>query len=122
MPQADTEAMQGPSRRHRQGRRAQALLILDQLGWHTTGKLDIPANIALVPCRRLAPSSTPSKTSGNICGKTISATACAPTTPRSSMLVRMLGANSSPKQAGSLSSHGAIGHSPVRHSEGWHHM
>lgn len=51
MPQADTEAMQ--AHLHAIGEAvapgAHALLILDQAGWHTTGKLDIPANITLVP-------------------------------------------------------------------------
>ncbi len=28
---------------------AHALLILDRAGWHTTGKLEIPTNITLLP-------------------------------------------------------------------------
>ncbi|MDQ2082200.1 IS630 family transposase [Xanthobacteraceae bacterium Astr-EGSB] len=51
MPQADTEAMQAHlddiGKAVAPG--AHALLILEQAGWHTTGKLDIPANITLVP-------------------------------------------------------------------------
>jgi transposase len=51
MPQADTKAMQAHlddiGKAVAPG--AHALLILDQAGWHTTGKLDIPANITLVP-------------------------------------------------------------------------
>ena len=28
---------------------AHAVIILDQAGWHTTAKLDIPANLTLLP-------------------------------------------------------------------------
>lgn len=50
MPRADTEAMQKHleeiSRNVAAG--AQAVLILDKAGWHTTGKLEVPANITLL--------------------------------------------------------------------------
>jgi DDE superfamily endonuclease len=51
MPNADTDAMQ----QHLDAIGAavappvHALLILDQAGWHTTGKLKLPSNITLVP-------------------------------------------------------------------------
>jgi len=38
---------------------AHALLILDRAGWHTTGKLDIPANISLLPLPPRAPELNP---------------------------------------------------------------
>jgi transposase len=51
MPRADTEAMQkhldeisrtvAPD--------AHAVVVLDKAGWHTTGKLEVPANITLIP-------------------------------------------------------------------------
>jgi hypothetical protein len=51
MPHADTEAMQ--AHLDAIGRAvapaAQALLILDQAGWHTTRKLKSPSNVTLVP-------------------------------------------------------------------------
>ncbi len=51
MPQADTEAMQAHldaiGRAVAPG--AQALLILDKAGWHTTRKLELPGNVTLVP-------------------------------------------------------------------------
>jgi transposase len=51
MPYADTEAMQKHldeiSRAVAPG--AHALVILDQAGWHTTGKLKLPDNLTLVP-------------------------------------------------------------------------
>lgn len=51
MPYADTEAMQKHldeiSRAVAPG--AHALIILDQAGWHTTGKLKLPGNLTLVP-------------------------------------------------------------------------
>ena len=51
MPYADTEAMQ----KHLEeialnvAPGAQAIVIADQAGWHTTKKLTIPANLSLVP-------------------------------------------------------------------------
>ena len=38
---------------------AQALLILDQAGWHTTGKLAIPPNITLLPLPPRSPELNP---------------------------------------------------------------
>jgi transposase len=38
---------------------AHAVLILDQAGWHTTGKLDIPSNITLLPLPRRSPELNP---------------------------------------------------------------
>src|SRR5664280_3276801 len=51
MPYADTEAMQAhlDAIGEAVAPGAHALLILDKAGWHTTGKLEIPANITLVP-------------------------------------------------------------------------
>ena len=51
MPQADTEAMQAhlDAIGHAVAPGTQALLILDQAGWHTTPKLKPPANVSLVP-------------------------------------------------------------------------
>ena len=51
MPLADTEAMQAHLNAigDAVAPGAHALLILDGAGWHTTGKLETPANITLVP-------------------------------------------------------------------------
>ncbi len=38
---------------------AHAVVILDQAGWHTTDKLDIPANITLLPLPPRAPELNP---------------------------------------------------------------
>ena len=38
---------------------AHALLLLDQAGWHTTDKLEIPANITLVPLPPRSPELNP---------------------------------------------------------------
>lgn len=38
---------------------AHAVLILDRAGWHTTAKLDIPANIILLPLPPRAPELNP---------------------------------------------------------------
>ena len=38
---------------------AHAVLILDRAGWHTTGKLEVPANITLLPLPPRAPELNP---------------------------------------------------------------
>ena len=38
---------------------AHAVLILDQAGWHTTGKLVIPSNITLLPLPPRSPELNP---------------------------------------------------------------
>jgi hypothetical protein len=57
MPRADTEAMQKHldeiAREVAEG--AHGLVILDQAGWHTTGKLNIPGNLSLVPLPPASP-------------------------------------------------------------------
>ena len=61
LPLANTEAMQlhleEISRHVAKG--AHAALILDRAGWHTTGKLDIPANITLILLPSRAPELNP---------------------------------------------------------------
>jgi len=57
MPRADTEAMQKHleeiARQVAPG--AHAIVILDQAGWHTTGKLKIPENLTLAPLPPTSP-------------------------------------------------------------------
>ena len=57
MPQADTGAMnkhlEEISREVAEG--AHAVIILDQAGWHTTGKLKIPKNLTLAPLPPASP-------------------------------------------------------------------
>lgn len=38
---------------------AHAVLLMDQAGWHTTGKLDVPANITIVPLPSRCPELNP---------------------------------------------------------------
>jgi transposase len=38
---------------------AQAILVLDQAGWHTSAKLDVPANITLMPLPSKSPELNP---------------------------------------------------------------
>jgi transposase len=38
---------------------AHAVIILDQAGWHTTAKLDIPANLTLLPLPPRSPELNP---------------------------------------------------------------
>jgi transposase len=57
MPRADTEAMQKHleeiAREVAPG--AHGLVILDQAGWHTTRKLEVPGNLTLVPLPPASP-------------------------------------------------------------------
>lgn len=61
LPHANTEAMQMHldeiSRTVAPG--AHAILILDQAGWHTTGKLSLPDNISLMPLPPRSPELNP---------------------------------------------------------------
>jgi hypothetical protein len=47
---------------------AHAVLLLDQIGWHMTGKLAVPTNITLLPLPAKSPELTPSRISGSSCG------------------------------------------------------
>jgi putative transposase len=40
---------------------AHAALLLDQAGWHTSGKLSVPANISLVPLPPKSPELNPTE-------------------------------------------------------------
>jgi hypothetical protein len=40
---------------------AHAVLLLDQAGWHTTDKLDVPANITLLPLPPKCPELNPAE-------------------------------------------------------------
>ncbi len=61
LPQCDTRGMQWHleeiSSQVEPG--AHALIILDKAGWHTTGKLDIPDNITLLPLPPRSPELNP---------------------------------------------------------------
>lgn len=61
MPYADTEAMQlhlnEISRTVARG--AHCVLLLDRAGWHTTGNLDVPKNMALIFLPSRAPELNP---------------------------------------------------------------
>lgn len=63
MPRADTEAMQKHLEEisHNVATGAQAVLILDKAGWHTTGKLKVPANISLVFLPPVSPELKPTE-------------------------------------------------------------
>jgi hypothetical protein len=61
MPRADTQAMQ----HHRDeiarplAPQAHAVVVLDQAGWHTTGKLRLPENLSLLPLPPKSPELNP---------------------------------------------------------------
>ena len=64
MPHADTPAMQHhPDAIARTlAPTAHALLMLDQAGWHTTGKLRVPENLSLLPLSPKSPELNPVET------------------------------------------------------------
>jgi hypothetical protein len=86
LPYADTDMMQlhleEISRNVAAG--AHAVRLLDRAGWHTTGKLDMPANITPIFLPSRALSSTQSRTSGSISARTGSQTPSSKTTTQSS--------------------------------------
>jgi hypothetical protein len=86
LPYADTDVMQlhldAISRSVAEG--ADAVLLLDRTGWHTTGKLDVPVNITPIFLPSRAPerrSSIRSRTSGSTCAKPGSRTPSSKTMP-----------------------------------------
>lgn len=67
MPWCDTEAMQTHLLEISAtvAAEAHAILILDQAGWHLSGKLVVPANLTLLPLPPRSPEMNPVKTSGS---------------------------------------------------------
>ena len=61
MPCADTQAMQHhlDEIARRLAPKAHAVLVLDQAGWHTTGKLRVPENLSLLPLPPKSPELNP---------------------------------------------------------------
>ena len=59
---------------------AHGVLLMDQAGWHMTGKLEVSENIGIVPCRQNALNSTRSKISGSSCAITGCPTGSSPPT------------------------------------------
>src|SRR4051812_3978285 len=121
MPYADSEAMQlhlvEISSRVRRG--AHAVLLLDQAGWHTTGRLVVPKNITLV----FLPSARPRAQSGRehlaVPARTGSRTACSKPTKRLSKRPATLGVTSSPSPPPSPQSATAAG--SVRNEGRWYY-
>jgi transposase len=61
MPRADTQAMQHhlDEIARTLAPKAQAILVLDQAGWHTTEKLRLPENLSLLPLPPKSPELNP---------------------------------------------------------------
>ena len=61
MPHADTQAMQHhlDEIAHSLAPKAHAVVVLDQAGWHTTGKLRVPENLCLLPLPPKSPKLNP---------------------------------------------------------------
>jgi len=88
LPKADTEAMQlhieEISRRVASG--AQAVLLMDRAGWHTTSQLDMPDNITPIFLPSRSPELNPQETSGSTCAPIGSQTVSSKITTPSSRL------------------------------------
>jgi hypothetical protein len=82
---------------------AHAVLLLDQAGWHMTDKLDLPANITIMPLHPNARNSTSPKTSGSSWETTGSPTAGSNSTTTSSTIAATHGMNSSNNPGASCS-------------------
>jgi hypothetical protein len=83
---------------------AHAVVLLDQAGWHLSDKLDILANITLMPLPPKSPELNPSRTSGSS-----SATASSAPTTTSSSTAASPGTSSSTSPGPSCQSACAIG-------------
>jgi hypothetical protein len=63
MPRADTQAR--PHHRDESARnlapKAHAIVVLDQAGWHTTGKLHVPDNLSVLPLPPKSPELNPTE-------------------------------------------------------------
>ena len=120
MPQADTEAMQAHldaiGRAVAPG--AHALLILDKAGWHTTGKLEPPANITLVPLPPACPELNAAENIWQYLRQNYLGNRVFASYTRSSTRARTLGASSSLKPGASLPSPSGTGPSSINPYEG----
>src|ERR1700733_7030589 len=88
---------------------AHAALLVDQAGWHLSGRLVMPPNITLSRCRGKVRSSIRRKTSGSSCATTGSQTESSNPTTTSSTIAARLGTTSSINPGGSCPSAFAIG-------------
>jgi transposase len=63
MPRADTQAMQHHLEEiaRNLAPKAHAVIVLDQAGWHTTGKLRLPGNLSLLPLPPKSPELNPTE-------------------------------------------------------------
>ena len=77
---------------------AHAILIVDQAGWHTSPKLDVPESITLLPLPPRSPELNPVEISGNSCATTGSQIGSSETMTTSSRCVVRHGTNSSINQ------------------------
>ena len=122
LPYADTDMMQlhldEISRNLAAG--AHAGLLLDRAGWHTTGKLDVPAKSRRSSCRRAPRSSTRSTTSGSLSARTGSQTPSSKTTTPSSTPLATRGESSLQSQTESHPSECATALTSVSRHDLWY--
>jgi hypothetical protein len=126
MPRADTQAMQ----HHRDeiarnlAPKGHAIIVPDQAGWHTTGKLRLPENLSLMPLppksRPNPPSRTRSRTSGNSSATTNCQTEASAGMRRSLPRLARLGTASSPNRPALPRAEPARGQSSLVIKDGWY--
>ena len=71
MPSANTQAMQHhlDEIARNLAPKADAVLVRDQVGWHTTDKLRLPENLSLLPLPPKSPELNRSRMSGSSCDR-----------------------------------------------------
>jgi len=74
---------------------AHAVVLMDQAGWHTTGKLEVPGNISIIALPAKCPELNPVETSGSSCATTGCRTASSNPTTTSSTIAARHGTGSS---------------------------
>ena len=99
---------------------AQAVLILDQAGWHGAKDLKAPKNTALLPLPPRAPEINPQENIWQFMRRTGCRTASSNPSTKSSITAATRGTRSSINPGKSCPSLAAIGQSPVNHCEGWY--
>ena len=74
---------------------AHAVMLVDQAGWHTTGKLEVPANISIVALPAKCPELNPVENIWQSCATTGSPTASSRPTTTSSIIAARHGTTTS---------------------------
>jgi hypothetical protein len=89
---------------------AHAVLLMGQAGWHTTPRLDVPANITIISLPAKAPELNPVENVWQFMRDNWLSNGCSPPTARSSTIAATPGTGSSTSPGASCQSDNATGH------------